>query len=117
MYEPDKRIKPLDGLLHPYFDELRDEGLVYPNGNLLPDLFNFSDLEIEGLHRDQLDILVPKWYRIQTGLFLSDDEEAEFNQENAFLNLDKLVKKRNQSHKKVQIPGQNAGSGAGSDAE
>ena len=42
VYEPDRRIRPGDALIHPYFDELRDEGMVFPHGNLMPDLFNFS---------------------------------------------------------------------------
>ena len=47
VYEPDKRIRPIDALTHPYFDELRDEGMVFPHGNLMPDLFNFSQFEVK----------------------------------------------------------------------
>ena len=74
VYEPDKRILPLDALTHPYFDELRDEGVVFPHGNLMPDLFNFSAFEIKDIEPQNLDILVPQWYRKQTGTFLSDEE-------------------------------------------
>ena len=63
VYEPDRRIRPIDALCHPYFDELRDEGLVFPHGNLMPDLFNFSDFEVRDVAPSNLDILVPEWYR------------------------------------------------------
>jgi glycogen synthase kinase 3 beta len=41
IYEPKKRLKPIEALLHPWFDELRDKRTKLPNGNKLPDLFNF----------------------------------------------------------------------------
>ena len=64
VYEPDKRIRPIDALTHPWFDELRDEGMVFPHGNLMPDLFNFSAFEIKGVLPENLQILVPQWYRL-----------------------------------------------------
>ena len=79
VYEPDMRIRPIDALTHPWFDELRDEGLVFPHGNLMPDLFNFSDFEIKDVMAGNLDILVPQWYRQQTGTFLPDEEQDKFN--------------------------------------
>ena len=101
VYEPDKRILPLDALTHPYFDELRDEGVVFPHGNLMPDLFNFSAFEIKDIEPQNLDILVPQWYRKQTGTFLSDEEQEKFNQGNKFLQLDKRrQEKRKNSSKK-----------------
>lgn len=74
VYEPDKRIRPIDALTHPWFDELRDEGMVFPHGNLMPDLFNFSNFEIKGVLPENLDILVPQWYRLLTGTFLASEE-------------------------------------------
>ncbi len=59
VYEPDKRISAIDSLTHPYFDELRDEGMVFPHGNLMPDLFNFSDFEIKGAPPENLELLIP----------------------------------------------------------
>jgi glycogen synthase kinase 3 beta len=41
-YDPKGRPTPLSGLLDPYFDELRDPNTRLPNGQPLPDLFNFT---------------------------------------------------------------------------
>lgn len=47
-YEPDKRLNPMEALLHPFFDDLYKpdffDGLV-PNKDNLPKLFYFSDFE------------------------------------------------------------------------
>ena len=93
VYEPDRRIRPIDALCHPWFDELRDEGLVFPHGNLMHDLFNFSDFEVKDVLSGNLDILIPNWYRLQTGTFLPDAEKEKFNAGNKFLNLDKRRKR------------------------
>ena len=53
VYNPDQRLKPLQALQHPFFDELREQGKKLPNGMALPDLFDFTDLApalpVEGL--------------------------------------------------------------------
>lgn len=41
-YNPNKRIKPIDALAHPFFDELRDPKARLPNGKPLPNLFDFD---------------------------------------------------------------------------
>lgn len=45
-YAPERRIKPLDGCGHSFFDELREEGTRLPNGNGLPPLFDFTSHEL-----------------------------------------------------------------------
>lgn len=45
-YSPERRIQPLDGCAHPFFDELRDERTRLPNGNALPPLFDFTEHEL-----------------------------------------------------------------------
>ncbi len=45
-YAPDRRIKPLEGCGHSFFDELRDERTRLPNGNPLPPLFDFTPNEL-----------------------------------------------------------------------
>ncbi|KAL3757638.1 hypothetical protein ACHAWU_009483 [Discostella pseudostelligera] len=45
-YDPEKRIKPLEGCGHPFFDELREERTRLPNGNALPPLFDFTHHEL-----------------------------------------------------------------------
>lgn len=44
-YDPKARPTPLSALLDPYFDELRDPNCRLPNGQPLPDLFNFTQEE------------------------------------------------------------------------
>mmetsp|Transcript_3747 Transcript_3747/g.2468 ORF Transcript_3747/g.2468 Transcript_3747/m.2468 type:complete len:162 (+) Transcript_3747:604-1089(+) len=45
VYNPDRRMKPLEALTHPFFNELREKTTKLPNGNNLPDLFNFQKEE------------------------------------------------------------------------
>lgn len=73
VYDPVKRIKPQDALDHAYFDELRQQSTRLPNGNCLPDLFNFSECklieiymfveEMNTLGIDKMHELVPHWYK------------------------------------------------------
>lgn len=88
--------------MHPYFDDLRDENLTFPQGNLLPDIFNFSKFEVEGMQPDNLMILVPKWYREQTGTFMSDGEKdkLKLDANNKFLNLDLKSRKRREERQR-----------------
>lgn len=44
-YNPKKRLKPIEALAHPFFDELRDPKTRLPNGKPLPALFDFSASE------------------------------------------------------------------------
>lgn len=46
-YSPTSRVRPMDALAHPYFDELRRPGCVLPNGKPLPSLFNFTEAEVQ----------------------------------------------------------------------
>lgn len=61
-YEPHLRPTPLKGLLHPFFDELRDQKTLLPNGKPLPaELFAFSKEEINS-DPDTVEKLIPDWY-------------------------------------------------------
>ncbi len=42
IYEPEKRLRAIEILADPFFDELRDPKTKLPNGNALPELFNFT---------------------------------------------------------------------------
>ena len=42
-YDPSKRPRPLEALLDPYFDELRNPDTKLPNGQPMPDLFKFTE--------------------------------------------------------------------------
>lgn len=57
-YDPERRIKPLEGCGHTFFDELRDERTRLPNGNPIPPLFDFTHHELASTP-DLLGKLVP----------------------------------------------------------
>lgn len=61
VYNPRKRLKPLEVLAHPYFDELRIQKLTV-NGRNVTDLFNFNAVEIGQNHSLAMS-LVPSWYK------------------------------------------------------
>lgn len=63
VYNPEQRFKPLEALLHPFFDELREQSCRLPNGNPLPDLFDFSQEEISTTSPEIIEQLVPGWYK------------------------------------------------------
>jgi glycogen synthase kinase 3 beta len=61
VYEPNIRLKPLKALLHPFFDELRDQKTKLPNGEALPaDLFRFTDEEYKS-DPSTVESIVPSW--------------------------------------------------------
>nr|AAG13665.1 serine/threonine kinase GSK3 [Hydra vulgaris] len=45
-YTPSSRCSPLEACAHPFFDELRVEGVRLPNNKEMPKLFNFSAQEL-----------------------------------------------------------------------
>jgi len=58
-YTPSKRLLPLEGCAHPFFDELREAGTELPNnGGPLPPLFDFTQHELDSSD-DLLGKLVP----------------------------------------------------------
>jgi len=63
IYEPNSRLTPLNALLHPFFDELRIEGMKLPSGEEVPkDLFSFTK---EEYNSDPISVekLIPKWVK------------------------------------------------------
>lgn len=68
-WDPKRRLKGLEALMHPYFDELREEGLLFPNGNCLPDVLNFTQHEFaEKPEPSMVEQLIPEWYQKQKNL-------------------------------------------------
>lgn len=63
VYNPERRLKPLEALLHPFFDELRDKNTKLQNGNSLPELFDFTKEEISSTSPEIIEQLVPSWYK------------------------------------------------------
>ena len=51
----DRRIHPLEACAHPFFDELRLEGIVLPDNVPLPALFNFSSHGLSILKSSQVN--------------------------------------------------------------
>lgn len=41
-YTPGARLSAVEAMIHPFFDELRQEGARMPNGKEFPPLFNFT---------------------------------------------------------------------------
>lgn len=60
-YDPQERLSPEQALLHPYFDELRDEKnyRLLTKKYAVPDLFNFSKSECS---LELIEQLTPAWY-------------------------------------------------------
>lgn len=48
VYDPEKRLKPLEACTHPFFDQLRDPNTRLPDGSPLPPLFTFASEELKG---------------------------------------------------------------------
>lgn len=63
VYNPERRLKPLEAICHPFFDELRQEGTTLPNGNALPELFNFTREELMQADPQLSAQMIPDWYR------------------------------------------------------
>ena len=62
IYDPEKRLSPLDCLCHPFFDDLRKEG--YLEEEILKIIFDFSNEEYENdINKVIENQLIPKWYK------------------------------------------------------
>jgi glycogen synthase kinase 3 beta len=62
VYDPTKRLGLYKAMCHKLFDELRQEDLILPNGNCIPDLFSFTAKEKEDMGPECRDVLIPSWY-------------------------------------------------------
>lgn len=56
-------MTPIEAMLHPFFDELRREDTRLPNGDPLPELFEFTREELMQADEAQQERLTPDWYR------------------------------------------------------
>jgi len=56
-YNPSHRISPCEAMAHKFFDPLRDPNTRLPNGNPLPELFDFSEGEFKSSGRFAKKIL------------------------------------------------------------
>ena len=63
IYEPHLRPKPLKILLHPFFDELRKQDSILPDGKPIPnEVYTFSYEEIKQ-DKETVEKLIPNWYK------------------------------------------------------
>ena len=47
VYKPGERITPFDALAHPFFDDLRKEGAVLPDGKRPAHIFDWTEQELQ----------------------------------------------------------------------
>jgi len=62
-YDPEQRVKPLEGCGHAFFGELRDDRTKLPNGNALPPIYDFTKHELAS-PPDLLSKLIPSHVNI-----------------------------------------------------
>ena len=72
-YNPEQRPTPLEALTHPFFDDLRKKETMLPNGQPLPDLFDFSEEERGSCSIETIKALQPQWYLESKGLLRNLD--------------------------------------------
>jgi glycogen synthase kinase 3 beta len=59
VYSPRERLKPLEILLHPFFNEIREEKFTIPNATL-PSFFDFTKEELS-IQPEIAHKLTPPW--------------------------------------------------------
>lgn len=72
-YDPSKRIKPMDALAHPFFDELREQSISLPDDAALPELFDFSLTELLEVDVSTREVIVPKHRRDSSNWPVEED--------------------------------------------
>ncbi len=66
VYRPGDRLSPFNALAHPFFNDLRKEGFVLPDGKKPPHLFDWTPQELQIMaEKDLTDKLYPKFARPQ----------------------------------------------------
>ena len=63
VYNPKKRLKPIEALIDPFFDEIRKNGVL--ENDIENIIFNFTNEEISYMGNDIYQKLIPKWYKIK----------------------------------------------------
>jgi len=59
-YNPKERLKPMEAVAHPYFNDLRNQNFQIQECKI-PELFNFGQEELSGVRQEILDIIIPAW--------------------------------------------------------
>ena len=63
VYNPKKRLKPIEALIDPFFDDIRKNGVL--ENDIENIIFNFTNEEISYMGNDIYQKLIPKWYKIK----------------------------------------------------
>lgn len=84
IFNPDKRLTMMGALAHPFFDDLRVEGMTCNNGKPMPPLFNFDKEELAEIDALGLtDKVVPTWYASETGAKNGSSDHEEVKSEDS----------------------------------
>jgi serine/threonine protein kinase len=105
IYSPNQRLRPIEALTHPFFDELRDPKLYTTPEVRIPNLFDFFKEEIELSSPEIIEQLVPYWYKNTTLEKIIKKEVQRNNTQDEFFKdeLDKMVEKHtNKKRKKMK---------------
>lgn len=73
VYDPSKRLKPLEAAAHPFFDELRQDSLKLPNDVAVPPLFNFTLQELTQVDVSTREKLIPSHARNESNWPVQSD--------------------------------------------
>ena len=60
VYNPKERLKPMEAVAHPYFNDLRNQNFQIQECKI-PELFNFTQEELAGVKQEVLDVIIPSW--------------------------------------------------------
>ena len=63
VYNPRKRLKPIEALIDPFFDDIREKGVL--ENDLENIIFYFTNEEKKYMGNDIYQKLIPKWYKIK----------------------------------------------------
>jgi glycogen synthase kinase 3 beta len=63
VYNPNKRLKPIEALIDPFFDDIREKGVL--ENDLENIIFCFTNEEKKYMGNDIYQKLIPKWYKIK----------------------------------------------------
>ena len=63
-YAPERRVKPLEGCAHRFFDTLRDPKTKLPTGKVLPPMFDFTQHELS-VKPEIIEKLIPAHMKSQ----------------------------------------------------
>lgn len=61
-YNPSERPRAIEVLAHPFFDELRLQDTILPDRAPMPELFNWTQHEVDSASGELMAKLTPGWH-------------------------------------------------------